>query len=134
MSYHTIIIVGNLGNDPEMRYTAEGTAVCDFSVAANDSYTNREGERVDKTVWFRVTAWRKLAETCNAYLKKGRKVLVEGRLNPDPNTGNPRVWERQDGTSAASYEVTAQTVRFLSPRGEGGDYQVKEGSEEDIPF
>ena len=134
MSYHTIIIVGNLGNDPEMRYTAEGTAVCHFSVAANDSYTNREGERVDKTVWFRVTAWRKLAETCNAYLKKGRKVLVEGRLNPDPNTGNPRVWERQDGTSAASYEVTAQTVRFLSPRGEGGDYQVKEGSEEDIPF
>ena len=134
MSYHTIIIVGNLGNDPEMRYTAEGTAVCDFSVAANDSYTNREGERVDKTVWFRVTAWRKLAETCNAYLKKGRKVLVEGRLNPDPNTGNPRVWERQDGTSAASYEGTAQTVRFLSPRGEGGDYQVKEGSEEDIPF
>ena len=134
MSYHTIIFVGNLSNDPEMRYTPDGTAVCDFSVAANDSYTNREGERVDKTVWFRVTTWRKLAETCNAYLKKGRKVLVEGRLNPDPNTGNPRVWERQDGTSAASYEVTAQTVRFLSPRAEGDSgYEVKDDDGE-IPF
>ena len=134
MTYHTIIIIGNLGTDPEMRYTPDGSAVCDFNVAANESYTNREGERVDKTVWFKITAWRKLAETCNAYLQKGKKVLVEGRLNPDPNTGRPRVWERQDGTSGANYEVTAQTVRFLSPRGEGdGGYEVKDEGDE-IPF
>ncbi len=134
MTYHTIIIAGNLGNDPEMRYTPDGTAVCDFSVAVNDSFTNREGERVDRTIWFRVTTWRKLAETCNAYLKKGRKVLVEGRLVADPNTGGPKIWERQDGSSGANFEITAQTVRFLSSRGEADEgYQVKE-NEEDIPF
>jgi len=134
MTYHTIIIAGNLGNDPEMRYTPDGTAVCDFSVAVNDSFTNREGERIDRTIWFRVTTWRKLAETCNAYLKKGRKVLVEGRLVADPNTGGPKIWERQDGSSGANFEITAQTVRFLSSRGEADEgYQVKE-NEEDIPF
>jgi single-strand DNA-binding protein len=134
MTYHTIIIAGNLGNDPEMRYTPDGTAVCDFSVAVNESFTNREGERVDRTIWFRVTTWRKLAETCNAYLKKGRKVLVEGRLVADPNTGGPKIWERQDGSSGANFEITAQTVRFLSSRGESDEgYQVKE-NEEDIPF
>jgi single-strand DNA-binding protein len=134
MTYHTIIIAGNLGNDPEMRYTPDGTAVCDFSVAVNESFTNREGERVDRRIWFRVTTWRKLAETCNAYLKKGRKVLVEGRLVADPNTGGPKIWERQDGSSGANFEITAQTVRFLSSRGESDEgYQVKE-NEEDIPF
>ena len=134
MTYHTIIIAGNLGNDPEMRYTPDGTAVCDFSVAVNESFSNREGERVERTIWFRVTTWRKLAETCNAYLKKGRKVLVEGRLVADPNTGGPKIWERQDGSSGANFEITAQTVRFLSSRGEADEgYQVKE-NEEDIPF
>lgn len=134
MTYHTIIIVGNLGNDPEMRYTAGGTAVTNFNLATNRVYSNSEGNQVKETTWFRVSVWGKQAESSNQYLRKGSQVLVEGRMNPDLETGGPRVFTRQDGTSGASYEVTANTVRFLSGRGEGGDYQVKEGTEEDIPF
>jgi single-strand DNA-binding protein len=134
MSYHTIIIVGNLGNDPEMRYTGSGTAVTNLNVATNRVYSNSEGNQVKETTWFRVSVWGKQAENCNQYLNKGSQVLVEGRINPDPETGGPHVFTRQDGSSGASFEVTANIVRFLSGRGEGGDYQVKEGSEEDIPF
>ncbi len=119
--YHTIIIVGNVGRDPEMRYTPTGQAVTSFSVATNRQYTASNGEQVKETIWFRVTTWGKMAEICNQYLKKGTKVLVEGRLAPDRNTGGPRIWTRQDGTVGASYEVTANTVRFLSPRQEEGE-------------
>ena len=141
MSYHTIILVGNLGRDPEMRYTPSGQAVTNFSVAVSDNYTSSSGEKVDRTIWMRVSTWGKLAETCNQYLKKGRKVLVEGRLVVDPATGGPRVWERQDGTKSASFEVSAQTVRFLSQRGddEGGATPQSEATSpsdeaSDIPF
>jgi single-strand DNA-binding protein len=112
--YHTIIIVGNLGRDPEMRYTPSGQAVTNFSVATSRQYTGSNGEPVKETVWFRVSSWGKQAETVNQYLKKGSKVLVEGRLVPDSGTGGPRIWTRQDGTPAASFEVSASTVRFLS--------------------
>ncbi len=136
MSFHTIILVGNLGRDPEMRYTPSGQPVTSFSVASSRSYNNPNGEKVDETTWFRVTAWGKQAETCNQYLRKGSKVLVEGRLQPDKN-GGPRVWTRQDGTPSASFEVTASTVRFLSSRGEGAGEAVMDGmgdAGEDIPF
>ncbi len=140
--YHTLILVGNLGRDPEMRYTPSGQAVANFTVAVNDNYTNSQGERVDRTIWIRVSTWGKLAETCNQYLKKGRKVLVEGRLTPDISTGGPRVWTRQDGTPSASYEITANTVRFLSSKGEtdGGmgssdaSMGIPSEGEEDVPF
>ncbi len=137
MSFHTIIIVGNLGRDPEMRYTPSGKPVTSFSVASSRSYNNTNGEKVEETIWFRVTAWDKQAEICNQYLRKGSKVLVEGRLTPDKN-GGPRIWTKQDGTSAASFEVTAGTVRFLSTRGEGGagepieEHPTEQGDE--IPF
>lgn len=138
--YHTIIIVGNLGRDPEMRYTPGGQAVTSFSVASNRKYTASNGESVSETIWFRVSAWGKQAEICNQYLQKGSKVLVEGRLTPDKETGGPRVWERQDGKMGASYEITASTVRFLSSRGEmdtyptgGGESEYAVG-EDDIPF
>jgi single-strand DNA-binding protein len=140
MSYHTIILVGNLGRDPEMRYTPSGQAVTNFSVAVNDNYTNSSGERVERTIWVRVSTWGKQAENCNQYLKKGRKVLVEGRLVPDPSTGGPRVWTRQDGTPSASFEVSASTVRFLSAKGEeesGPSFPgeaASQGGDEDIPF
>ena len=139
MSYHTIILVGNLGRDPEMRYTPGGQAVTNFSVAVDDSYTNSNGERVERTIWIRVSTWGKLAENCNQYLAKGRRVLVEGRLTVDAATGGPRIWTRQDGTAAANYEVTAQVVRFLSSRSETEEYQTSDSlgqvSEEDeIPF
>jgi single-strand DNA-binding protein len=116
--YHTLIIVGNLGRDPEMRYTPSGQAVTTLSVATNRQYTSGDGQPVKETIWFRVSVWGKQAESCNQYLRKGSKLLVEGRLVPDPNTGGPRLWTRQDGTAAASFEVSASTVRFLSSRGE----------------
>jgi single-strand DNA-binding protein len=116
--FQTIIIVGNVGRDPEMRYTPSGQAVTSFSVATNRQYTNNNGETVKETIWFRVSAWGKTGETCNQYLKKGSKVLVEGRLTADPATGGPRVWTSQDGSPRASFEVSAATVRFLSTRGE----------------
>lgn len=140
--YHLVIIAGNVGKDPEMRYTPSGQAVTSFSVASNRQYTAGNGEQVKETCWFRVTAWGKQAEVCNQYVKKGMKVLVEGRLVPDKTTGGPRIWTRQDGTAGASFEVTAATVRFLSSRGEGGETVAQGGSfegaelppEDDIPF
>jgi single-strand DNA-binding protein len=140
--YHTLIIVGNVGKDPEMRYTPSGQAVTSFSVATNRQYTTGNGEQVKETIWFRVTTWGKQAEVCNQYVKKGMKVLVEGRLTPDKATGGPRVWTKNDGSAGASFEVTAGTVRFLSSRGEGGgDMPMHTGMEmaemppeDDIPF
>lgn len=135
--YQKIIIVGNLGRDPEMRYTPSGQAVTNFSVATNRRYTNSNGEKVDETVWFRVSTWGKLAETCNQFLTKGRKVLVEGRLTADPATGGPRLWAGQDGQQRASFEISAVNVHFLSSRGEE-DGQPGAGGEpveeDDIPF
>jgi len=137
--YHTIIIVGNLGRDPEMRYTPSGQAVTNFNVASSRQYTGSDGNQVKETIWFRVSTWGKQAEICNQYLKKGSKVLIEGRLKPDQSTGGPRIWTRQDGTSAASYEVNANMVRFLSSRVEDESGYMAGESEglaesEDIPF
>lgn len=136
--YHNVIIVGNLGRDPEMRYTPSGQAVTNFSVATNRQYTASSGESVKETIWFRVSAWGRQAEICNQYLRKGSKVLVEGRLVPDPATGGPRTWQRQDGTTAASFELSASTVRFLSTREEtemmAASYGDDADSDDDIPF
>lgn len=134
--FHTLIIVGNLGKDPEMRYTPAGQAVTSFNVATNRQYTASDGNLIKETIWFRVSAWGKLAETVSQYLKKGSKVLIEGRLTADPQTGGPKVWQRQDGTSGASFEVTAQTVRFLSSAGDhghGDDGMALEGSGVEAP-
>jgi single-strand DNA-binding protein len=119
--YHQLIIVGNVGKDPEMRFTPSGQAVTSFSVAANRSYTTGNGEQVKETVWFRVTTWGKQAEVCNQYVKKGMSVLVEGRLTPDKATGGPRVW---GDPPKASFEVSAETVRFLSSRNDTGGGMV----------
>ncbi|MFQ6100853.1 MAG: single-stranded DNA-binding protein [Anaerolineae bacterium] len=138
--YHKITIVGNLGRDPEMRYTPDGTPVTNFSVATNRRWNRPDGTQGEETVWFRVTAWRRMAEVCNEYLEKGRQVLVEGRLRPDSATGGPRVYQRNDGSYGAQYEVTALTVKFLGRRGEAPpeipsvpeEPPVEE--EEEIPF
>lgn len=141
--YHTIIIVGNLGRDPEMRYLPSGQAVTNFNVASNRQYVNSEGQTQKETIWFRVATWGKMAELCNQYLRKGSKVLIEGRLNADQNTGGPRVWTRQDGTHGASFEVTASVVRFLSTRAEDEaampaaeieESPVEPSEDEEIPF
>jgi single-strand DNA-binding protein len=141
--FQTIILVGNVGRDPEMRYTPSGQAVTTFSVATNRQFTNNNGETIKETIWFRVSAWGKTGENCNQYLKKGSKVLVEGRLTGDPKSGGPRIWTGQDGQPRASFEVSALTVRFLTARGEGdaGSPGVPMQSDEagaaideDIPF
>ena len=134
MSFHTIIIVGNLGRDPEMRYAPNGNAVTSMSVASNRTYNDSNGERVKETTWVRVSVWGKQAESVNTYLKKGSSVLVEGELRPDKETGNPRTFTRSDGTTGASYEVTARTVRFLSSRGGSDSVSDSSGADEDIPF
>lgn len=135
--YHKIIIAGNLGRDPEMRFTPSGVAVTNLNVATNRTYTNSSGDQVKETIWFRVSVWGKQAEACQQYLSKGRQVLVEGNLLGDEN-GNPRIWNRQDGTPAASFEVRAQTVRFLGGRNDTGDTGGNSfndpGQEEDLPF
>ena len=117
--YQKIFIVGHCGSNPEQRFTPSGDPVTTFSVATSRKY----GEK-DETTWFRVSVWGKQAESCNTYLSKGSKVLVEGRLKAEPN-----VYQRKDGTWAASYEVTAETVRFLTAKGE----QV-ESADLDVPF
>jgi single-strand DNA-binding protein len=118
--YQSLTIVGNVGRDPEMRYTPNGQAVTSFSVATSRRYTSNNGEQVNETIWFRITTWGKQAETCNQYLKKGTKVLIEGRLTADPASGGPRVWTpKEGGQPRASFEVSANTVRFLSSRSDG---------------
>lgn len=143
--YQKILIVGNLGRDPEMRYMSDGTAVTSFSVATTSRWTEKaSGQPKEETTWFRVSVWGRQGETANQYLRKGSKVLIEGRLKPDPETGGPRLWTRQDGTVGSSFEVTADTVRFLDSKSDGGGGSYDGGGasyapsavqeEDDIPF
>ncbi len=114
--FQQITIVGNLGRDPEMRYTSTGIPVTSFSVATTRKWTGQDGQQQEKTVWFRVSAWRKQAELANQYLTKGSKVLILGEID------EPRTYTANDGTVRASLEVTANTIRFLSPRGENSGF------------
>jgi single-strand DNA-binding protein len=118
--FQKTIIIGRLGGDPSMRYTPAGQSVTSFSVATDRQYT-KDGQTVKDTVWFKVTAWGKLAETCNNYLQKGKLVLVEGRLS------EPKIWTDNEGKPRASLELTAETVKFLSAK-EAQDTQ------EEYPF
>jgi single-strand DNA-binding protein len=131
--YHRVTIIGNLGRDPEMRYTSDGTPVTNFSVATNRKWNNPDGSQGEETVWFRVTAWRRLAEVCNQYLQKGKQVYIEGRLRPDPATGAPRMWTGNDGVTRASFEVTAAMIKFLGGRGEAPPTEMPGGLEEPPP-
>ena len=115
--FSTLIFAGNLGKDPVMSYTPSGQAVTSFNVAVNRSYTDSNGEKKKEVTWFRVSVWGKQAQSCHDYLKAGSKVIVEGRLVPD-ESGNPRIFKRTDGSSGASFEVNASTVRFLSSKDE----------------
>ncbi|MBG0771307.1 MAG: single-stranded DNA-binding protein [Anaerolineaceae bacterium] len=139
--FQQLTIVGYLGKDPEMRFTPSGQAVTSFPVATSNSYTNNAGQKVDETTWFRVSVWGAQAESCKQYLSKGRPVLVIGRLRPDPQTGGPRVYNRNDGSSGASFEVNASNVRFLpGGRSDGGSYEQDMGDsagaaeDDEIPF
>jgi len=113
--YQNIELIGRLGRDPENRYAPDGTAVTNFDIAVDGGK--------DKTVWVRITAWDKLAETCGSFLHKGSVVHVTGSFAPDKATGNPRVFQRKDGTWSAVFEVLARRVTFLSPKSEGAQAQ-----------
>ena len=101
-----VVLVGRLGQDPKLKYTNSGAAVCTFSVATNDSYTNGSGERVDTTEWHNIVVWGRLAEICSEYISKGRQVYLEGQLQT-------RSWEDRDGKTTYKTEVKARDVVFL---------------------
>ena len=109
-----IQIIGNLGQDPNMRYTPSGDAVVNFSIAANKNYTNSSGEKVKDTTWFKVEAWGKLAESINQYCTKGKLVEVEGRMKPT------RIWTDNEGNPRCDLEVRADQVLFLSRSDDNG--------------
>jgi single-strand DNA-binding protein len=121
--YQKITLIGNLGRDPEMRYTPSGQQVTTFSMATTEKWTGQDGKLQERTIWWRITVWGKNAESCNQYLKKGSKVFVEGRITGDEK-GNPKTWTGQDGSVRASFEVTAlpNGIKFLSSRAEGGGH------------
>ena len=113
-SFNKIIIVGYLGRDPEIRYTPQGTAVCNFSIATTEKRKDRSGESQDVTTWFRVNVWGRQAEVANQYLAKGRQVYIEGRLRQEEYTD-------RDGNRRTTLEVSASDIQFLTPKGgEGG--------------
>jgi single-strand DNA-binding protein len=130
-----VILIGNLGRDPELRYTQQGTAVANFTLATNESFPKKDGTREERTEWHRIVAWEKTAELCSQYLSKGRSVYIEGRLQT-------REWENKEGQKQRTTEIVAQRVQFLGgPRGEGGARAASsEGGEapppadDDIPF
>ena len=106
-----MLVIGNLGTDPEMRYTAGGVPVTSFRLATGRTYTGGDGERREETEWFTITAWRQLAETVNQYLTKGRRVYVEGRLKSS-------TWQGQDGQTRFRNEIIAEKVLFLDGSGD----------------
>jgi single-strand DNA-binding protein len=112
-SVNKVILVGNLGRDPEIRYLQSGQAVANFTVATNDRWTDRDGKPQERTEWHRIVVWGKQAENCANYLSKGRTVYIEGRLQT-------REWEDKEGQKRQTTEVVAQTVQFLSPRDPAG--------------
>jgi len=136
--YQKIILIGRLGRDPEMRYMPDGTPVTSFSVATDRRWTDQSGQQQQRTTWFRVTAWKRQAETCNQFLTKGRLVMVEGEVS------EPKPYQGRDGEWRASLDVRAITVRFLESRGEAGAAAAPEAAEgaepaapateEEIPF
>jgi len=115
-SVNKAIIVGNLGRDPEMRYTQNNTPVATFSVATTDQWTDKNGERQERTEWHRVVAWARLAEICGQYLQKGKQVYIEGRLQT-------REWEDQTGNKRYTTEIVANTMQML---GRAGDMPARQ--------
>jgi len=125
-SLNKVLLIGNLTRDPELKYTPQGTAVCDFSIALNEKFKGKDGSWQEKVHYIDIAAWGRTAEVCGEYLKKGRPVFVEGRLNQDR-------WE-QDGQKRSKIRVTADRVQFLGgPQGAGGGRAPSEGGAEAPP-
>lgn len=125
-----IMLIGNLGRDPEMSYTQNGKAVTKFSLAVNRRQKDREtGERREETTWFNIVAWDQLAETCNTYLHKGSKVYIEGRMTS-------RKYTNKDNIEVTAWDVVAENMEMLDPKGasQGGDSGYGEQTPGDLPF
>lgn len=122
MTWHQTVVVGNLGGDPELRYMQSGQAVCNFSVAVNESWRDRQsGDQRERTTWYRVSVWGPRAESCNTYLSKGSQVLVTGNVSA-------RGYINNSGEAAASLDLRVRDIRFLSGRGDGEGYQGSQQS------
>lgn len=115
-SLNKVMLIGNLGKDPEVRYTAAGTAVASFSLATSEKYKNKSGEWEEKTEWHNVTLWARLAEIAGEYLAKGKTVYIEGRLQT-------RKWQDRDGKDRYTTEIVGEKMQMLSGKGEGGGRQ-----------
>ncbi len=134
--YQKVVIVGNLGSKPELRYTPQGDAVTTLRVAVNRRWTGQDGQPGEETTWFQVSVWGAQAEACHQYLTKGRLVLGEGRLIPDQASGGPRIWTDKGGRPRASFGLRAITVRFLGSAGESSqepENVSESGSTDPIP-
>jgi single-strand DNA-binding protein len=118
-SVNKVILVGNLGSDPEVRYTQGGSAVANFNLATNEAWTGKDGNKEERTEWHRIVCWNKTAELCAEYLSKGRSVYLEGRLQT-------REWEDKEGHKRFTTEIVAQTVKFLGGRNEAGGKETRE--------
>jgi single-strand DNA-binding protein len=124
MSVNKVILVGKLGADPEVRYTSSGKAICNFSLATDESWTGKDGQKQSKTEWHKIVAWGKLGEVCGEYLKKGNQVYIEGKLQT-------RVWEDKDGNKRYTTEVVAQSCQFLDSK-PSRDKSEKPSTQEDL--
>jgi len=112
-SVNKVILVGNLGRDPEIRYTTSGTAVCNFSLATSETYKDKAGEKKEVTEWHNIQCWGKLAELAGEYLAKGKTIYLEGRLQT-------RKWQDKSGNDRYTTEIVAEKIQFLSPKGDSG--------------
>lgn len=126
-SLNKVMLIGNMGTEPEMRFTPNGNPVTSFRMATSRSYTTSDGDRKQETEWFTIVAWNKLAEKCNQFLTKGRRVYVEGRLRT-------RTWEGQDGQKRVNVEVIANQVLFLERQALASLPEEGELEPEDLPF
>jgi single-strand DNA-binding protein len=125
VSVNKAILVGNLGSDPEVRYTPSGRPVATFSIATNERWTDKNtGEKQERTEWHRIVAWGRLGEICGEYLSKGKQIYIEGRIQT-------RSWEDRDGNKRYTTEIVAQTMQMLGRRGETGDFNDGAGGDFD---
>jgi single-strand DNA-binding protein len=123
-SFEKWILVGNLGSDPDMRFTGKGTPVTNISLAVNRRWKNEAGQQMEHTTWYRCTGWGRRAEVMKDYLKKGDLVMIEGQPVTDER-GNPKIWFNNNNQPCASYEVNIRDIQFLSTRGENGSGQSR---------
>lgn len=121
-----VILIGNLGRDPEVRYTPGGLAVANFSMATSESWTNKEGEKETRTEWHRIVAWGKLGEICGEYLSKGKQIYIEGRIQT-------REWEDKEGNKRYTTEITASQMLMLGSRESAGESRPSPSSDMETP-